>query len=58
MITHIRHVGRIGVRTVEQEGNQFYVHLQNRRSDVRYPVTREKARVWFRHFKSQERRRA
>ncbi len=50
--THIRHVGRIGVRTVEQEGEQFYVHLLNRRSDVRYPVTREKARVWYVHLRN------
>ena len=51
-ITHVRHVGRIGVRTVEQDGDEFYVHLVNRRSDVRYQVSREKARVWYRHFKS------
>lgn len=52
MTVHIRHVGRIGVRTVEQDGERFYVHLQNRRSNVRYEVSREKARIWYRHLRN------
>jgi hypothetical protein len=43
----IRRVNRIGVRTVEREGEQYFVAIQNRSYRSRHAVTIETAR---RHY--------
>lgn len=43
----IRRVNRIGVRTVEREGDQYFVAIQNRSYRSRHAVTIECARRYY-----------